>query len=110
MSSENPFDNQTEFNCYVAVYAAYVDFNFSDDERERITSVFGCELFEKMHALYLDQSDYGSLKLILEAKDQFINTEDLKNDLLTMIRNLFSVDGDFSKLEKIQVSFFQHLL
>lgn len=106
MDNETFFQNSDEFLAYASVYAAHSDLEMTDDEKEAIISRFGHEGFLKALQIFNDQTEFGSLNIILKASKEYIRNQQEKSAFMHEIKNIFATDGSFSKLEKIQYSFF----
>ncbi len=109
MDSIDSFETQEDFLCYLMIYAAYVDFDFSSEEKTLIAQQFGQSTFDKWHRVFLSKGDFQQLKLIMDHKEHYIKNSAHKQKLISMLNQVFGSDGDYSKLEKNQMLFFDRL-
>lgn len=101
---------QSEFKTFILIYAAHIDYNFSDKEKQFIKQKTTNQEFLKMLSLFNDQTDYYSLKIILAHKKQYYHLEKEKHKLYAEITELFKVDGDYSRPERIFLDFLERMI
>lgn len=102
--------NYTEFVTFLLIYAAHADVEFTDDERQHITAYAGPAVFEKMEAIFNDNTDIEVLQIIQSFKGVYYPTVAQKDELIARMIVLFEADGDHSHLEKNLTTFLKHLL
>lgn len=102
--------NQNEFLAFTLLYAAHVDIEFSDEEKEKIKSIVDEKTYEELYAKFMDMSDYASLEVILSYKGLYFPTAARKQELLSHMKSLFEADGDFSVMEKGLLTFLEKLM
>ncbi len=109
METSSVFDKKDDFLCYLMIYASYVDFEFSMEEKALINDHFGAASFERWHSLFLSKGDFAQLKLLMDHKHFFIKSEKDKEEVGKLLIQVFGSDGDYSKIEQNQLHFFKHL-
>ncbi len=109
LSSDNLPLGKQEFEIYLLIYAAHVDYEFTDDEKDFIQKRTNRETFDKMYELFLETGDFASLKLILKYKDLYYREEEEQLRLFELLKDTFKIDGEFSRVERVFVSFFQRM-
>jgi hypothetical protein len=102
--------NQQEFLAFTLMYAAHVDIDFSEEEKEKIKSIVDEETYDKLYETFTGMSDYSALETILSYKGLYYPTHDRKNELLDQMKALFESDGDFSIMEKELLMFLEKLM
>ncbi len=102
--------SEEEFICFFLVYASHVDYDFSQKEKMFILERFDHSLFKKMEKLFLDNTDYGCLQIIMSHKRFYFNNKEQLDELLQHIHDIFSIDGDYSRIEKNFVTFFLKMI
>jgi len=102
--------SQNEFEAYLLIYAAYADYDFHSKEEEFIREFSSNEVFEKMHQVYLENSDYNSLQLIIRHMKEFLTDIESKRTMYDTILSLFKIDGDYSRGEKTFLEFLDKLI
>ena len=110
MPQSTVFADKEEFLIYTSLYAAYVDFNLSDEEIQWMNKRFGKSNVDRISKKFLVQSEFTNLNTIQENKDKFFPGPQGTIDLLNFMKELFTVDGDFSLLEQISFSFLSRYL
>ncbi len=107
-ASEKPIElTQDEFETFVLIYAAHVDYDYSENEIDFIKSRSSEEVYQKMLQLFENHNDYSCMKIILSHKDIHFNSDTAQENLFNKLKALFEVDGDFSRIEKNFVNFFE---
>lgn len=101
---------KSEFKTFVLIYAAYVDYNFSDQEEAYIKGQSSNGEYEKMNTLFKAHTDYQSLKIILEHRKKFYQSLQEKEVLYAQIVNLFKIDGEYSRPEKLFLNFLEQMI
>ncbi len=99
-----------EYVCFILIYASYEDLEFTEDEEKFIRKRTGEDTFEKMHEIFISAGQFECLQMILDLKDKYLATAVQKEDLLSLLKAHFGVDGEFSKLEKVLLGFLRNLL
>ena len=98
-----------ELEIYLLIYAAHVDYEFSEDEREFIMQRTSKKTYDKIYELFLNRGDFASLKIILHYKSIYYSAKEEQDRLYNLLKEAFEVDGDFSRVEKVFVSFFKRM-
>lgn len=99
-----------EFVCFILIYASYEDLELTENEEKNIVTRVGEETYHKMHAIFETSGQYECLQMILDLKPKFLSTAVQKEDLLNILTKHFTVDGEFSRLEKVLLGFLRNLL
>ena len=102
--------NQKEFLAFSLLYAAHVDIEFSEEEKEKIKSIVDEETYNKLYDTFINMSDYSALETILSYKGLYYPTLDRKEELLDQMKILFEADGDFSIMERELLQFLEKLM
>ena len=82
---------------------------FSEDEREFIMQRTSKKTYDKIYELFLNRGDFASLKIILHYKSIYYSAKEEQDRLYNLLKEAFEVDGDFSRVEKVFVSFFKRM-
>ena len=101
---------EEHFICFVLLYAAHADFEFSNEEREFICGRVGEPILSETEILFQRLTEYQQLDLIMKLKNRFVIDEENKARILSRVKELFEVDGSYSKLEKTLYSFLSRLI
>ena len=104
-----PILNKEQFETLLLIYAAYVDYEFTEEEKSFILSRCSLETFETMHNLFLSLEDFSCLRIIINYKEKYYPTKKSQDDLFKLLKEIFGVDGDYSRIEKVFVSFFKKI-
>ena len=107
----NPLEwTSNEFFTFVLIHAAQADLEITDPERKYISNKHGEELCREMEAFYFELGEYERLEYILKCRSKYFATDLSKQEVLDEMKEMFHADGDFSKLEKNLLLFFEKLL
>jgi len=101
---------KNQFEVFVLLYAAHVDYEFSDDEKQFILNRTDQATFEKMYDYFLTKGDYTCMKIILKHKDDYYSSEVELENLFKLLKGIFEIDGDYSRIEKGFVQFFRKMI
>ena len=104
-----PYLTKDQFDILLLIYASHVDYQFTDDEKDFILGKCDQDTFEVMYKLFMSLDDFTCLRTITKYKEKFYPTEASQSALFDLLKELFSIDGDFSRMEKVFVSFFSRL-
>lgn len=99
-----------EYRTFVLIYAGHVDYEYSSDEINFIMSFTDVVTYDRMYDLFINNSDYSSLKLILKYKDLYFDSFHKRVKLKNKILNLFLVDGEYSRPEKVFLDFLNRMM
>jgi len=102
--------NQNEFVAFALLYAAHIDIDFTEEEKEQIKSLVDEDTYDELYNLFIGMSDYKALETILSYKGLYYPTQDRKAELLSKMKQLFEADGDFSIMEKELLQFLEKLM
>jgi len=102
--------NYEEFSTFLLIHASYADLEFTEDEVEKIKKRISTTNFEQIHDDYKKLNDGEVLQVILGYKGIHYPTVARKMELLSLIREQFSADGEFSKLEQGMMRFLERIL
>ena len=109
-SISNPILSKKEFEIFLLIYAAHVDYEFSEDEKAFILERCDAEVFDRMHKLFMDNSDYISMKLILDHKPLYYQEQEDKDYIFNLLKEIFKIDGDYSRIEKVFIQYFERII
>ena len=101
MSNDTQHWSQDDFLAFLTIFGACADMDFSEVEKDWIKDRFGEEAFEKGRHLYKQQSDYENIQTIMAMKERFFPGDQGHKVLVGTLKKLFSVDHDFSQMEKL---------
>lgn len=101
MSNDTQHWSQDDFLAFLTIFGACADMDFSEAEKDWIKDRFGEDSFEKGRHLYKQQSDYENIQTIIKLKEKFFPGEHGHNLLVSTLKKLFSVDHDYSQMEKL---------
>lgn len=101
--------NKEQFETLLMIYASHVDYEFSKEEKDFILSRTDPVNFKTMYDLFLSVGDFTCLRTIVKYREKYYPTEQCKTELFALLKDLFSADGDFSRVEKVFVSFFKRI-
>lgn len=107
--SENNL-TKNQFETFLLVYAAHVDFEFSESEKAFILSRTNLETFYAMLELYSKNGDYSCLKIILNHKLEYYSSKEEQDRIFELLVEIFKVDGDYSRIEKSFIEFFKKVI
>lgn len=108
---ENPLKyNYSEFLAFLLLYASHVDFDFSNEEKDKILKLIPQDKYEKIHTEFKNMSDYQALQNILAYKGVYYPTPEQKNELIEKVKIQFFSDGQFDVIEKEVLFFLEKLL
>jgi len=96
-----------EFETLILIYAAHVDYEFSESEIQYIESQTTPLTYKNMLEKFNNMTDYVCMKIIIRHKNLYVKTDEQKNELLEKLKNLFKADGDYSRIEKSFLQFFK---
>ncbi len=100
----------SEFTTFVLIYAAHADYDYSDPEIKIIKNLCSEADYNKMLELFNKTSDYNVLRIVLENKKSFCNTDQAKSNLYQLITKVFEADGDYSRPEKVFLNFLDRMI
>lgn len=101
---------QSQFETFVLIYASHVDYDFSAEEIDYIKNQSTSMEYQEMHDLFYSISDYSSLKIILDNKKKFFDRQIERDAFYNKIVDLFKVDGDYSRGEKVFLEFLKKMV
>ena len=99
-----------EFEIFLLLYAAHVDYVYSPEEESYIRSISDSKDYEKMLKLFESTNDYSCMKIILANKKIHFNSETDKNYYFSLLKNVFEEDGDYTRIEKSFIDFFERII
>lgn len=101
--------NQEEFEIFLLIYVGHVDYNFTEDEKTFVENRTDEETYNRLYSLFIQNGDFYSLKIIMKHKDKYYNTEESRQKLYMLLKDMFHIDGEFSRVEKVFVTFFKRM-
>jgi len=102
--------NKNQFETFLLIYAAHIDFEFSPSEKDFILSRTDKNTFEEMLELFSINGDYSCLKIILNHKLKFYSNKAEEDRIFNLLVEIFKVDGDYSRIEKSFIDFFKKII
>lgn len=102
--------NRAEFEIFLMLYASHVDYVYTPEEEKYIKSISDPEAYQKMFDLFNNTNDYSCLKIILHNKEAHFDNEKDKKYYFNLLKKIFEVDGNYSRLEKSFILFFEKLI
>lgn len=102
--------NFEEFSSYLLLYASNADLEITPDEEELIQKRISKEQYKTIKATFDEANDYQRIQTILEYKGLYFPTEDRARELMSLIQQLFNVDGHFSILEQNSMRVLKRLI
>ena len=100
---------KSQFKTFFLLYAAHIDYDYSTEEEDYIKTQASKDEYLAMYNLLNQNSEYGGLKIILNNKQCYLCDEDFKNTLYGEVLELFKVDGQYSRPEKVFLEFVDRL-
>lgn len=110
ISSKETGLTKEEFEIFLLIYAAHVDYEFSQEEKKFILSRHDKKTFEKMHDLFLNNNDYACMKIILLHKPYYYQKQEERDYIFNLLKDIFKIDGDYSRIEKVFIQYFQRII
>ncbi len=95
----HPKWNHDEFLCFLLLYAASADMNFSGKEKQLILDRINPSAFKGVKDEYDALNDYECLTVIGLYKDKYHKTAEQKAELLVRVEELFEIDGTYTTTE-----------
>jgi len=108
-SKTEPILSKSEFETFILIYAAHVDYIYSDSEINYILNKTDHTTYSKMLKMFNNMTDYASMKVILRHKKLYFKTNEDQNILFEKLKNIFEIDGEYSRIEKSFLQFFQRM-
>lgn len=105
----HPTLSESEFITFLLIYAAHVDYVYSDEEAYLIKALARGNEYDLMYKLFMSMSDYQSLKIILKNKEKYFKEIQSRKKLYNIIIELFKVDGAYTLPEKTFLKFLDKL-
>ena len=88
-----------EFKAYLMFYAANANYSESEDETDMIHKIVSDDAYKLIHREFEKDNDYQSIQKILHNIEKFNYSKDELDQLVSDIKALFDVDGQFDLLE-----------
>lgn len=107
MKDELSYD---EFICLTLLYAATVNEEFTDAEKEMIINNVGNKTYDKIYTIFDEMSDFEALETIMAHKGVHYPTATRKQEVLSKIESIFKADNDYDVVEKEIFRFLATLL
>jgi len=102
--------SKKEFETFLLIYAAHVDFDFSDSEKEFILANSDPRTYKNMLDLFSNCGDYTCLKKILHHKEVYYKDKPEQERIFELLTSIFKIDGDYSRIEKSFIEFFKKII
>lgn len=91
---------EDELLAYILIYCSHADLSISTEEKDYIVNKFSKGVYDKMLAIYDEDSEDKRKHKIKDAYDDHIYNNDETDIIYEEMHNIFTVDGDFDELEK----------
>lgn len=101
---------KNELIAYILLFAAYSDFQESNEERNIIISKVDMNTFQKIHDEFKEDNDYQCLQKIQEGLEYYNFTSKQIDILLLEIKQMFQADHDYNILERNMMLFLKKIL
>jgi len=101
--------SKTEFETLLLIYAAHVDYQYTQEEIDFILKTTSEENYKKMLDLFNSQTDFACMKILMSHKKKFCKTQEQKSKLFNSLKKIFEIDGDYSRIEKAFLQFFERM-
>ena len=105
-----PTMSKDVFQALLLIYASHTDLEFSNDEKSQIIESLGYDNYEIANVFYGSLREYELLKSICDLRELYYPGVNGKDEILSMVKSHFNVDGEFSKLERTQYNFLRMML
>ena len=89
-----------EYMTFVLIHAAFADYQLQNEENELIEQILPSIRYKNLHQFHRKNKDIENINIIMNLKEKFCNTEELKAELINKIRSVFYSDGKFNIYEK----------
>lgn len=99
-----------EFLAFLLIYIAHVDIEFSEEEKAMIRNCVGESIFDKMLALFDEMSDYKAYETILSYKDKYFPTPSQKQEIISKMTEVCTVDASLNVMEKEIIHFLDKMM
>ena len=99
-----------EYLAFLLLYAAYADLEMNRDESERILDCIDRDVFIETRRNFLKLNDKQRLDVIMAQKSQYLGTQELVDDTLAEIKNLFMCDHKMLPIEHFYYNFLKKQL
>jgi hypothetical protein len=109
-TAESTILTRKEFEIFLMIYAAHVDYIYTAEEENYIKSISTPEDYNKMFELFDNTNDYSCLKIILANKKDHFNSVTDKEYYFNLLKNVFEEDGDYTRIEKSFIDFFERII
>jgi hypothetical protein len=97
-----------EFVCFLLIYISNADFNFSENEINKIVDQFSYDTFHKMNSIFEELNDFQCLNKIMGYKKLYFNDDKMISEVMNSVKFQFLVEG-YSNLEKEVFMFLEKL-
>jgi hypothetical protein len=101
---------KSQFKTFFLLYAAHIDYDYSSPEEEFIRKRSSLADYNSMYTLLNNHSEYNSLKIILDNKCHYLENTKEKDDLYKEVIDLFKIDGQYSRPEKVFLDFLDKMM
>ena len=102
--------NYDEFLCFILLYAANVNEQFTDEEKSCIVGNVGNDTYDKMYEIFDKMSDFEALEKIMACKGIHYPTTDRRQEVFDKLKEIFNADNDYDIVEKEIFHFLENLL
>ena len=99
-----------EFLAFCMLYAASADMTISEEEEALIKEKLNEKQYQSIKAIFDKSSDAAIIDIILSYHDQYFNTEEQRERLLSEMRKVLDADHQYSIMERNLMKLFKHLI
>lgn len=110
ISESHPKWNYNEFVCFLLVYAAHADLEFTAEERKMIGNLISEDQVCGLDDVFSEMTDYERIQTIQSYKELYYPTTERRDELLNKIKTLFESDGHFSIMEQNMMRMLHRIL
>lgn len=95
---ENP-NNYLDFVTYLMIYAANIDTDFAEEEKQFIQSKCSKAEFDTMNEIFKGHNDFESISFIQSGAKKWITNNEAKQNLIKQIKELTEADNRIDAME-----------
>lgn len=106
---ENP-NTYLDFVTYLMIYAANIDTDFAEEEKQFIQSKCSQAEFDTMNELFKSHNDFESIEFIQAGAKEWITNEESKQNLIKQITELTEADNKIDAMETAFLSMLNKLI
>ncbi len=100
MSTQKETWSYKDFLAYLMLYAANVDLEVTEQEKEMLFSKVNVEEYEHIHKLFEKENDYSRLQTIQSFRGKYYDNETTQDKLISDLKDMFLADNTYTSMEK----------